>query len=286
MNKRLILFFALAAIASPLTLRWEEFLNPSVVSETLAQTQRPFLVFDATLYQHKPDMGRYGIKPLRVIYAGEFWDRGQDRATLPSEQLVRRLAETAGSRAVIDIEHWPTHAATQDIVQASVEKYLTLLRWFHEAAPNLNVGYYGVVPIRDYWRAVTAPTSVEHRAWMAENTLLLPIAKEVDALYPSLYTFYVDRAGWVRHAESNLREAKRLADGKPVYAFLWPQYHESNRLLRGKFLPADYWKLELQTVKQHADGIVLWGGWGNDGPAAWDEAAPWWTVTKEFLETF
>jgi hypothetical protein len=56
-----------------------------------------------------------------------------------------------------------------------------------------------------------------------------------------LYTFYADRQGWVAYAIAQISEARRKAKGKPVYAFIWPQYHESNQLLGGQFLDADYW---------------------------------------------
>ena len=74
------------------------------------------------------------------------------------------------------------------------------------------------------------------------------------------------------------------AYGKPVYAFLWPRFHDSNRLLGGRYIGDDYWRMELDTARRYADGIVLWGGWDEGRPAQWDENAPWWRVTKGFLQ--
>jgi hypothetical protein len=164
-----------------------------------------------------------------------------------------------------------------------VTKYRTVLRWFHEAAPRLRLGYYGTIPVPDYWRAIQGTTSADFKAWQQDNDRLGLIAKDVDVLFPSLYTFYADRQGWVAYAIAQISEARRKAKGKPVYAFIWPQYHESNQLLGGQFLDADYWELELLTVRQYADGLVIWGGWGTGGPQPWDEDAPWWQVTKRFL---
>jgi hypothetical protein len=42
----------------------------------------------------------------------------------------------------------------------------------------------------------------------------------------------------------------------------------------------------LNTVYQHADGVVIWGGWGDNGPESWNEEAPWWQVTKRFMQRF
>jgi hypothetical protein len=108
------------------------------------------------------------------------------------------------------------------------------------------------------------------------------IATQVDALFPSIYTFYTDRQGWVTYAVAQIAEARRKAHGKPVYPFLWPEYHDSAPLFAHSPIDPDYWELELNTVYQHADGVVIWGGYSN-GPDPWNEDAPWWQVTKRFL---
>ncbi len=251
-----------------------------------------FVLFDGTLYKDKPDFSELGFKPIRILYEGELWDQGENRAGLPAKDRVRAIVSGARDRRVpivIDIEKWPTsptrHKVPVAAAQTSIRQFATVLSWFHEAAPDLSVGLYGIVPIIDYWRAIREPTTAEYRSWISDNDLARPLVGSVDALFPSLYTFYTDRQGWVKVAVAQITEARRLAGGKPVYVFLWPQYHDSNRLLGTTFLPADYWKLELETARRYADGAVIWGGWGrNDKPAAWDEEAAWWQVTKEFLK--
>jgi hypothetical protein len=246
-------------------------------------------VFDGTLYTDKPDLSQYGIRPIAIAYSGQFGNDWYKNATrLPDKDSVQRVArETKGKsrHVVIDIEHWPLKGDSSQ-VRESLSKYLTVLQWFKEAAPELSVGYYGAPPLRDYWRAIRPPTSKEWRSYEDDNDRLHPLAGAVDTLFPSLYTFYTDQGGWVRYAYGNIAEARRYANGKPVYVFLWPQYHGSNRKLAGTYLPADYWRLELETAKQYADGIILWGGWGSDNrPAKWDDNAGWWKVTKDFMKT-
>jgi hypothetical protein len=248
---------------------------------------RPIVVFDGTLYRHKPDLLPYGIQPITIIYEGQLWPTGQNRDHLPEQDLVRRVALEAKARgtvAVLDIEHWPLRGDPA-IVESSLTKYLTVLRWFQEAAPGLDVGYYGSPPLIDYWRTIQDPSSPDYRSWQTENNQLAPLAEQTSALFPSLYTFYGDRRGWLTYALAQITEARRYAGRKPVYAFLWPQYHESNRVLGGQYLDPGYWKLQLETAGEHADGIVIWGGWGRDGPLEWDEHAPWWNMTKAFLRT-
>jgi hypothetical protein len=246
-----------------------------------------FTVFDGTLYKNVPSLASYGVQRINIVYGGRFWDRGQNKSDLPDETRVRRLARDArlaGDIAVIDIEHWPTREKFGS-VEEGLFKYLTVLRWFQEEAPGLRVGYYGVPPIRDYWRAIEGSSSAKFVAWRGENELLGPLASQVDILYPSIYTFYADRKAWVRYAIAQIEEARRYNPDKPVFAFLWPQFHNSNRLLGGRFLPADFWRVQLETVYRYADGVVIWGGWdlGKNRPMEWDESAAWWHATKQFL---
>lgn len=250
---------------------------------------KPFVVFDGTLYAEKPDLAAFGVLPITIVYAGKFgpmWHKQSDR--LPEKEKVQQVAHDVRHRTnpvVIDIEHWPLKGETSR-VQNSLEKYMTVLQWFKEAAPGLAVGFYGAPPLRDYWRSIRPPASKEWQSFSGDNDRLRPLAEAVDVLFPSLYTFYTDQGGWVRFAHGQIEEARRHGSGKPVFVFLWPQYHDSNRALAGTYLPADYWRLELETARQYADGVVLWGGWGSDNrPMKWDDDAAWWKVTKEFMKT-
>jgi hypothetical protein len=261
--------------------------EPVVQAQSFAN-QRPFTVFDGTLYASKPDLSAYGIRPISIAYTGQFGkDWYKDADALPDKNIVEKVAldaQAKNSPVVIDIEHWPLQGSPNE-VRASLSKYMTVLRWFKEAAPGLAVGFYGAPPIRDYWKSLKSPMSKEWAAFARENDQLRPLADSVDILFPSLYTFYTDRGGWVRYAYAQIAEARRNSNGKAVYVFLWPQYHDSNPALAWAHLPPDYWRLQLQMAKQYADGIVIWGGWGRDNrPAKWDENAPWWKVTKEFLK--
>ena len=247
------------------------------------------LVFDGMAYSNKPNLSAYGIRPITMAYAGKFgpdWNKHADRLPdLPAVQAVAREAQQKGHVVVVDIEHWPLDGSP-DLVRDSLTKYMTVLDWFRKAAPGLSVGYYGAPPIRDYWRAITNTSSRERQSWMAENDQLRSLAGAVDVFFPSLYTFYPDQSGWKKYAIAQIEEARRYASGKPVYVFLWPQYHDSNLTLGGRYLPTDYWLLELETAKEYADGMVIWGGWGSDNrPAKWDENAAWWKVTKEFMKS-
>src|SRR5262249_9334700 len=150
-------------------------------------------------------------------------------------------------------------------VDASVSRLVAMLQRVRKAGFPGPIGYYSLVPIRDYWRSLQPADARERREWAAENDRVRPLAQKVDAVYPSLYSFYDDIAGWEKSALATLSGARRPAPGKPVYPFLWPQFHESNKKLAGQYVSAAMWRQQLEFVRQHADGAVLWGGWGGTG---------------------
>lgn len=249
--------------------------------------QKSFVVFDGTLYKKKPNLSKYGIRRANILYASTLWPDWHTNGhttEFPTRTTILKLANQAknkGEITILDIEHWQVKGRPE-IVGKSVNQYSLLAKMFHEVQPELQLGYYGLVPIRDYHRAIKNIKSDEFMAWKNENDKLSSIAMNVDILFPSIYTFYPDQQGWLAYAIAQIQEARRFK--KPVYVFLWPQFHDSNRLLRGKYIPPEFWKLQLETAYKYADGIVIWGGWGETGPMEWDEDAPWWLVTKEFMK--
>ncbi len=285
-----IMTLASVIAAGLLTFLWlllNGWLGEPVTYAQALPNKKPFMVFDGTMYGRKPDLSPHGIRPVSIAYAGQFgtvWHKTSH--TLPEKHVVQQVAREALAKnvpVVIDIEHWPLVGPSSE-VRASLSKYMTVLQWFKEAAPGLPVGYYGAPPIRDYWKSLRSPMSKEWASFARENDQLRPLADSVDILFPSLYTYYTDRGGWIRYAYAQIAEARRNANGKPVYVFLWPQYHDSNPSLAWAQIPADFWRLQLQMAKQYADGIVIWGGWGPKGRVNWDENAAWWKVTKEFMK--
>lgn len=279
---RLVVLCAIGAIMAGVGLAGS---SGPVAQQGGGLSQKPFAVFDATLYKDKPNLWTYNILPLSILYEWRFWPDASSSQPLPAEEVVRKLAgEHRGvmQPLVIDIERWPLKGSAAD-VQSTVSRFSSVLSWVRNEIPGARIGLYGTVPLPDYFRAIRDPRSPEYRSWQRDNDRLEAIVSQVDALFPSIYTFYPDRQGWVTYAIAQISEARRKANGKPVYAFLWPQYHESNLLLSHRPLDPDYWELQLKTVYDHADGVVIWGGWGDKGPESWDEAAPWWQATKRFL---
>lgn len=236
-----------------------------------------FVVFDALLYQSKPDLASYGMPALRG--ANPPSGLSDDPAVPLDEAAVRySLRGLVGytGPAFLDYESWPLTNAPPQAIEASVRKYVRVAEIAHEIAPNASIGIYGLIPCREYWGLV-ARDSKKLSDWNECNRQAAKIAEHVVVLFPSLYTFYDNPASWDVYAKGMLSAARRY--NKPVYAFLWPEFHPSNRLLGGKNIEAKFWRHQLELCRGLADGVVIWGGWQEQ----WRDDAPWWLETREFL---
>jgi hypothetical protein len=256
--------------------------GPRPLPPTLRSCVVPF--FDLLAYTGKPDLRQLGIKPIRIFSVQHLWGENESRdAVPPATSMARGLRRQPPNDGpvVLDIEHWPFRGSDAEVT-ATLERLLALLARVREQEPAAAVGFYSIPPIRDYWRSLRASGTPERTQWQRENDHFRPLAQAVDIAYPSLYTFYDDVEGWRRYAIANLTEARRLGSRR-IYPFLWPQYHNSNKTLGGQYLNGSFWRTQLEVATMYADGIVLWGGWGPKGPMQWDDSAPWWNATRQFI---
>jgi len=144
------------------------------------------------------------------------------------------------------------------------EVRFTLADWTHADAPGKTVGYYG------YNTLTGVPPA--NRSYAQE------LARHVNAFFPSMYTFDDNQAAWATRAASEAAEDRALASGKPVFFYLWPQYHDGTPK-QFQYVDTAYWKFQLNTAHRDADGIVLWGS----SHFPWDEASGWWAATLDFI---
>jgi hypothetical protein len=258
-----------------------------VATFTLSFSASAFSVYDALLFIDKPDLRSYGLKNNQIFYESDLFPLGQ--YSQPNEATVRaaarRLVDSGyptDEPVQLDIERWEwdTHWTTDALAADSMNKLIQIIRWFKNEAPQYTkVGYYAAGPNRQYWPAQKPAQSPDFVKWQASNDFLAPLIAEKGALYPSLYTFYNDRAGWVKYAKANIAEAKRIGGGKPIYAFIWPRYHEAGNMGQA-YIDYEFWKLQLQTVKEAGvDGVIIWGGYKEQWTGDW----PWWQATRAFL---
>lgn len=232
---------------------------------------------------------QFGMRPLVLLGGTALWGsidgfkQAQASEAVPPDlerhlrSVIRGLASQHPPVVCFDLE-WEILTNTPQ-AQRNLAKLMHIADLFHKDAPGVSFGFYGLMPERDYWRSLAAPNDMRYRAWQQDNQRLSQLAKHVDVIFPSLYTFYDNVHDWQRYALANIAEARRY--GKPVYVFLWPVYHDSNKQLAGKDIPGQFWDLQLHTAGSAADAIVVWS-WGR-GKRQWDDRAPWWQVTRRYL---
>jgi hypothetical protein len=237
---------------------------------------RPFLVFDGLLYVGKPDLAKLGMVQIRGVNPPVVDNRSADQVDEP--QVRATLQDLKGFDGVIylDYEQWAVTEISAAQLSINMGKLVHVAQIARETVPSAKFGYYGLLPCFDYWNLVKNDQKKIKR-WQECNVELDPLSQHVDVILPSLYTFYNDPQGWDIFAAAQLKAARRY--NKPVYAFLWPEFHVSNPLLKGKNLPGNFWRHELEFCRTRADGVVIWGGYQEP----WDDKADWWIETKGFL---
>lgn len=240
-----------------------------------------FKLFDTLLFTGKPASSVWGAEPLKIFYQQFVLD--QPEQTLPTqESLNTKLATHANFEGSIcfDIEIM-AHTDPASLAEY-VLFYNQLTAMIRIACPKAKIGYYSLPPIRQYWPIINKVSNqAVYNAWIVSNNNIQAIIDNVDICFPGLYTFYgslpEEVAAWHTYARENIAEAQRLAKGKPIYPFIWPQFDGGP--LAGQLIPAFYWRMQLEALKGFGcQGAVLWGG----NQVAWNNNSPWYLQTLEF----
>lgn len=252
----MLLVAALASVTTP----WNKV--------AAAQAERPFPVYDNMFYRQKPNTAQEGLVASNILYEGDIWPHGQNYGVLPDrnsfEATVRAHSASPGP-LVLDIEKLPLKGPPE-VARHNMETLARLADWAHETAPGKIIGFYG--------------TNTLSRVAQPDLEYARELARHVDAFFPPMYTFDEDQTAWAKRAEASAAEARALGPGKPVYFYLWPQYHDGTPK-QFQFIDGVYWKFQLETAYRYADGVVVWSPSRYD----WDDSTGWWTGTREFLHT-
>ena len=161
----------------------------------------------------------------------------------------------------------------------------TLAKYIHyakQAAPSMQIGLYSTAPPRDlyiwYWLG---------QRQSADN-LIQQLADSLDFLTPSCYLFYSEATlPFAKYAVAMVQEAKRMAKGKKVFAYIAPGYHDAGSF-PNQYASKAVWANVLNVIKNSgADGMTIFAGKGAMGtqPYNWSyiDTCGWWQATKEFL---
>lgn len=157
-----------------------------------------------------------------------------------------------------------TPEAFRDAYYREWASWFTLpCRWAKEKFPAIPVGIYGPQPFRrDYWGVSGKDAQQIDGTHKTDAELWRHIEPAVDFCIASIYCFY-DTPGSVYYMAANVEENhQRMSQSgnKPVYAYLWLRYHNSNAKLRNK--EVDDYLAESMAVLPFfcgARGVVLWG---------------------------
>jgi ELWxxDGT repeat protein len=247
----------------------------SFISEGWTSTQSSSVGAGITIYDGMfagdRNTGAYGFASFRVAYS-EFWASGRD-ATVSDETNARQLARqvaSAGQIICLNLEIWPNdlRGVSEGVVALSVEKLGQIIDWMHDERPDVKVGYAGMFPHGAYLPPAVGTPS--YAAWQASNDRLAPLAQKVDYFFPGIYAQEQSVNNWLAYYKGLVAEASRF--GKPVVPFLYMQQEGSDQLL-----PPEFWRLQLEVVRDSVGTAVVWGPWQED--------APWYLVARDFIQS-
>ena len=187
------------------------------------------------------------------------------------DALWTNAALRAASRA-------PSQEAFRDAYYREWASWFTLpCLWAKEKYPNTPVGIYGPQPFRrDYWGVAGKAAAQIDGTHKTDAELWRHIAPAVDFCIASVYCFY-DGPGSVYYMAANIEENRQRMKqdgGKPVYAYLWLRYHDSNAKLKGQEVAG--YLAEAMAVLPYfcgAQGVALWG-WEPKGQGPYYHTLP------------
>lgn len=161
-----------------------------------------------------------------------------------------------------------SHAATREQFAAAYFKewaswFALPCEWARQQFPGKPVGIYGPQPFRrDYWGLAGKEARQIDGTHQNDAELWRGIDSSVDFYIASVYVFYED-PGSIFYIASNIEENVRRTrpyGNKPLYAYEWMRYHNSNKTLGTRELAP--WITEAMAVLPYfcgGRGVVLWG---------------------------
>jgi hypothetical protein len=250
---------------------------------------KSFTLFNSIHYNQTPDLNARGVHSFILVYDNHLTspDLNNPSDRIPNPDSIRALAGRLSSQPTVpisfDIESWSYSGSHLPV---TISRYLQVMDIFRQVDISSGIGYYGVVPKDAYlWSNIQPAGSANYVKWQQLNTTLTPIADSVDYFFPSFYTFDNDTVSWNALVNATLDEIRKYNRGIPVYAYVWPQYHDGQPL-QLQFVDTAVWRYELETLYNLTDGIVIWSSnkGVNGSILSWDETMPWWQVTQAFIQ--
>lgn len=191
----------------------------------------------------------------------------------------------AGVVVTLDLETWPYYPAAK--LTNTINRFLSTISYFKSANATSSIGFYGVPPKQAYqWSSIDPVANPSgYYNWRIISDSLARMAKNVDNFQPSFYAYDADTISWRKMVDTTIAAIRRYSTTKPIYAYVWPQYHQGTAPLQLQFIDTAIWKYELRTLYDRADGAIIWTSnkdvSGNT--IYWDPNMLWWQATKSFM---
>ena len=235
----------------------------------------------------KPNLGSIGLKSIQLLSAWYFFEKnpsGKYFREFPSEEIIRqRVANELTDEEkfyVMNLEDWPLTGEPQEM-EANLQKLRKVADIIHDANPNLLIGYYRLMPRRDPNASYAGEGTKQFHDWQSHNSqVAAALNSSIDLLFPSLYVLHLGNNHrttaelWSTFSSETIREATRIADGKPVVPFLSLYYHpngsyEDGLYLRGNpkgwsWVEPELLLHQMLHLNQEADAFVLYNDLRTD----------------------
>ena len=263
-----------------------------------------FAIYDSIQYRGKPDLSSYGFHKIVLISDGVLAppvrSGGPRRFNAAATQAAAlKQASEPGVPVCLDLEAWP-------LSSDGVNERIKIIEAFKQHSPGTPVGAFGFMPINNrlLFDSMADPSTRKlydqagpygkssRDMFDGMQPSSQAIGQAVDILMPDFYTYGPDMSAWKKMVQANVAYDRKMYPGKPIYAFIWPQYNASIAVVAQKkplplsFVPAAAWREELETLYPLVDGIVIWSAWDDHDAKVvqFNKDMPWFVQTVAFMK--
>lgn len=188
-------------------------------------------------------------EPLFLATSWYFY-RGNDHSKVDvdickarAKSMKRGKIREANGPLILDIEQFKFVDGDWEHGQLQLRRAANVYR---QALPHLRLGFYSIMPRRDYWTPVlyrNQPHRLDYKArfeaWEKHNSLFKADRRDslgrrsfdglsdlVDFVSPSLYSPNLSMGGNRTYLIENIKQARRY--GKPIIPWMWTQVHDAS----------------------------------------------------------
>lgn len=244
--------------------------------------QKHFALYHLVRYKNTPANLSPYLLPTKI--ASEHILLSADNT--PNVSAIQAFATLCppGELVTLDLESWPYYPAEK--LSKTIDYFLTALKAFKRVNTQSPVSFYGLPPKQAYqWKSIDPENNPKgYNGWKIISEKLTPVAQKVDAFLPSFYMYNPDTASWRKMVDATITAIKEYHQHKPVYAYIWPQFHNKSDYSL-QFIDTAIWKYQLRTLYDRIDGCIIWtSNKDSEGKIiSWDPNMLWWQATKAFM---